>query len=75
MEKSPTDIGRGQYVKLWSGNKKDLKKKLKKTDELEAQISPINKEMSNLKFEIVTKDQLISIDKDRVQSVAINEFL
>ena len=75
MEKSPTDIGFGQYMKLWRGTKIDLKKKLKKTNELEAQISPINKEISNLKFEIVTKDQLISIDKDRVQSVAINEFL
>ena len=74
MEKSPTDIGLGQYVKC-EVVKKRSEEKLKKTDELEAQISPINKEISNLKFEIVTKDQLISIDKDRVQSVAINEFL
>ena len=61
MEKSPTYIGLGQYVKLWSGKKNDLKKKLKKTDELVAQVSAINKEIENLKFEIVTKDQLLSI--------------
>ena len=74
MEKSPTDIGLAQYVKFWSGKKIDLKKKLKKTDALEAQISALNKELSNFKFEIVTKDQLLSIGKDS-KPVAINEVL
>ena len=38
-----------------------MSKKLKKTDELNAQIAPINKEISNLKAEIFTKNQLLSI--------------
>ena len=52
-----------------------MKKKIKKTDKLEAQISAINKEIANLKFEIVTKEELLSINKDRVQPDATNEVL
>ena len=52
-----------------------VNKEIKKTDELEAQISAINKEISNLKFEIFTKNQHLSINKDRVQPLSINEVL
>ena len=56
MDKSPTDIGLVKRVKLSSGKKKlSLQNKLKKTDEPIAQIAAINKEISNLKAEIVTK--------------------
>ena len=68
MEKFPTDIRLGHKVKLLSSIKKvKLKNKLRKTDELNEQISPVNKEISNLKVEIVTKDQFLLIAKDRVQ--------
>ena len=44
-----------------------------KTNELEAQISTINKEITNLSVEIITKDQFFFNFKDQVQPVAINE--
>ena len=57
VEKFPTDIRLGQKVKLLRIIKKvELKNKLKKTDELNEQISAMNKEISNLKVKIVTKD-------------------
>ena len=43
-----------------------------KTYALNEQISAINKEISNLKVEIVTQDQFLLVAKDRVQLEAIN---
>ena len=66
MENFSSDIRLGQKVKLISTKKKvELKNKPKKTDE----------EISNLKVQIVTKDQFLLVAKDRVQTEALNEVL
>ena len=42
-----------------------------KTNELEAQISTINKEITNLKVEIITKDQLLLIESSKLPSMKL----